>query len=47
MPRDSNLLTCFGVLTEDIGLNRLGVGAIRKGGAIWFAFPIVILVGKN
>jgi hypothetical protein len=29
-----------------IGVNRLGVGAHRKDGAIHFAFPLVILVGK-
>jgi len=35
------------IFSADIGLNRLGVGAHRKAGAIWFAFPIAILVGKN
>jgi len=35
------------LFSEDLGVNRLGVGAHRKDGAIWFAFPIAILVGKN
>jgi SAM-dependent methyltransferase len=36
--------------SEDLGVNRLGVGAHRKegaNGAIWFAFPIAILVGTK
>jgi hypothetical protein len=32
---------------EDIGVNRLGVGAHRKDGAIHFTFPIVVLVGRK
>jgi SAM-dependent methyltransferase len=32
---------------EDIGVNRLGLCAARKDGAIHFAFPIVILAGKK
>jgi SAM-dependent methyltransferase len=32
---------------EDIGVDRLGVGAHRKGGAVHFAFPIVILIGQT
>jgi SAM-dependent methyltransferase len=30
---------------EDIGVDRLGVGARRRDGAIHFAFPIAVLVG--
>jgi ubiquinone/menaquinone biosynthesis C-methylase UbiE len=30
---------------EDLDVNRLGLGAHRKNGAIHFAYPIVILVG--
>jgi ubiquinone/menaquinone biosynthesis C-methylase UbiE len=32
---------------HDIGVDRLGVGAHRRGGAIHFAFPIVVLVGEK
>ena len=32
---------------DDIGVDRLGVGAHRRDGAIHFAFPIVILVGQK
>lgn len=32
---------------EDVGVDRLGVGAHRKDGAIHFAFPLVILVGQK
>jgi SAM-dependent methyltransferase len=31
---------------DDIGVDRLGVGAHRRDGAIHFAFPIVVIVGK-
>jgi hypothetical protein len=32
---------------DDIGVDRLGVGAHRKDGAIHFAFPIVVVVGQQ
>jgi SAM-dependent methyltransferase len=32
---------------EDIGVDRLGVGAHRRDGAVHFAFPIVALVGQQ
>jgi ubiquinone/menaquinone biosynthesis C-methylase UbiE len=32
---------------DDIGVDRLGVGAYRKDGAIHFAFPIVVFAGKK
>ena len=32
---------------DDIGVDRLGVGAHRRAGAIHFAFPIVVLVGQR
>lgn len=32
---------------DDIGVDRLGVGAHRRGGAIHFAFPIVVIVGRK
>ena len=31
----------------DVGVDRLGVGAHRRGGAIHFAFPIVALAGRT
>ncbi len=32
---------------DDIGSDRLGVGAHRRDGAIHFAFPIVVIAGKK
>jgi SAM-dependent methyltransferase len=32
---------------DDIGVDRLGVGAHRRAGAIHFAFPIVVVVGRR
>jgi ubiquinone/menaquinone biosynthesis C-methylase UbiE len=32
---------------DDIGVDRLGVGAHRRDGAIHFAFPIVAVVGRT
>jgi ubiquinone/menaquinone biosynthesis C-methylase UbiE len=32
---------------DDIGVDRLGVGAHRRDGAIHFAFPIVVIVGRK
>ena len=32
---------------EDIGVDHLGVGAHRRDGAIHFAFPIVVIVGRK
>jgi ubiquinone/menaquinone biosynthesis C-methylase UbiE len=32
---------------DDVGVNRLGLGAARRDGAIHFAFPIVVLVGRK
>jgi SAM-dependent methyltransferase len=32
---------------EDVGVDRLGVGAHCRGGAIHFAFPIVVIVGEK
>ncbi len=32
---------------DDIGVDRLGLGAHRRGGAVHFAFPIVVLVGQK
>jgi ubiquinone/menaquinone biosynthesis C-methylase UbiE len=32
---------------DDIGVDRLGVGAHRRDGVIHFAFPIVVIVGRK
>lgn len=32
---------------DDLGVDRLGLGATRKDGTIYFAFPIVVLVGRT
>ena len=32
---------------DDLGVDRLGVGAHRKDGAIHFAFPIVVVAGRK
>jgi predicted N-acetyltransferase YhbS/ubiquinone/menaquinone biosynthesis C-methylase UbiE len=32
---------------DDLGVNRLGLGATRRDGAIHFAFPIVVIVGHK
>jgi hypothetical protein len=32
---------------DDLGVDRLGVGAHRRDGAIHFAFPIVVVVGRK
>jgi ubiquinone/menaquinone biosynthesis C-methylase UbiE len=34
-------------LEEDIGVDRLGVGAHRRDGAIHFAFPIVVIAARR
>ena len=33
--------------TDDVGVDRLGVGAHRRGGDIYFAFPIVVIAGRT
>ncbi len=35
------------IFAEDLGVDRLGVGAYRKEGNIHFAFPVVIVVGHK
>jgi len=32
---------------DDVGVNRLGVGAHRRDGAIHFAFPVVVIAGRK
>jgi hypothetical protein len=32
--------------TDDLGIDRLGLGVTGKNGVIHFAFPIVVLVGQ-
>ena len=35
------------IFADDVGVNRLGLGAARRDGAIHFAFPIVVIVGRT
>ncbi len=35
------------LFVEDLGVNRLGVGAHRKDGSIHYAYPVVVLVGRK
>jgi ubiquinone/menaquinone biosynthesis C-methylase UbiE len=35
------------ILREDLGKDALGVGAHRRGEEIWFAYPVLVLVGKK
>lgn len=34
------------VVEQDIGVNRLGIGARREDGILRFAFPVAVLVGR-
>jgi ubiquinone/menaquinone biosynthesis C-methylase UbiE len=35
------------MLVEDLGVNRLGVGAHRREGSIHYAYPIAVVVGEK
>ncbi len=35
------------MFVEDLGINRLGVGAIRREGKIHYAYPVIVLVGRK
>jgi SAM-dependent methyltransferase len=35
------------IIADDIGVDRLGVGAYRRDGAIHFGFPIVVMIGRK
>jgi hypothetical protein len=35
------------IFEDDLGVDRLGVGAGRKDDGIHFAFPIVVIVGRK
>ena len=35
------------MFVDDLGVNRLGVGANVREGIIHYAYPIVVLVGQN
>jgi ubiquinone/menaquinone biosynthesis C-methylase UbiE len=35
------------MFVDDLDVNRLGVGAARRGESIHYAYPIVVLVGSN
>jgi hypothetical protein len=36
-----------GIFREDLGRDTLGVGAHLRGEEIWFAYPVLVLVGKK
>jgi SAM-dependent methyltransferase len=36
-----------GIFREDLGKDTLGVGAHLRGEEIWFAYPVLVLVGKK
>jgi SAM-dependent methyltransferase len=44
-PGDAHLIRR--TFADDIGVDRLGVGAHRRDGAIHFAFPIVVVAGRK
>ena len=35
------------IFVDDLGVNRLGVGAHRKDGGIHYAYPVAVLVGRK
>lgn len=35
------------ILKQDLGHDRLGVGAVLKHGAIYFGFPVVVIAGQK
>jgi SAM-dependent methyltransferase len=44
-PRDADRIRQ--TFADDIGVDRLGIGAHRRDGAIHFSFPIVVVVGQK
>ena len=46
-PRPGDADRIHRTFADDIGVDRLGVGARRESGAIHFAFPIVVIVGSK
>jgi len=46
-PNPGDADTIRQMFADDLGVNRLGVGAHRREGSIRYAFPIVVLVGQK
>jgi hypothetical protein len=44
-PDDANAVRK--IFEDDLGVDRLGVGANRREGKIHFAFPVVVVVGRK
>lgn len=35
------------MITDDVGINRLGIHARRENGAVWFSYPISVYCGRK
>jgi ubiquinone/menaquinone biosynthesis C-methylase UbiE len=46
-PNPGDADTIRRMFAEDLGVNRLGVGAHRREGAIHYAYPIAVVVGQK
>jgi hypothetical protein len=46
-PNPGDADTIRQMFVEDLGVNRLGVGAHRGEGTIHYAYPIAVVVGQN
>jgi len=45
LPGDAEKLRSM--ITEDVGVNRLGIAPERKNGQIWYSIPIAVYVGSK
>jgi hypothetical protein len=46
-PKPDNAQAVRRISEDELAVNRLGVGANRQNDGIYFAFPIVTMVGKK
>lgn len=46
-PNSGDVEKLRNIFVEDLGVNRLGLGAYRRDGRIYFAYPVVALVGHK
>jgi ubiquinone/menaquinone biosynthesis C-methylase UbiE len=46
-PHPGDADTIRQMFVEDLGVNRLGLGAYRRDGAIHYAYPIAVVVGRK
>jgi hypothetical protein len=46
-PNPGDADTIRRMFAEDLGVDRLGVGAHRREGSIHYAFPIAVVVGQK